>query len=37
MKKLIAILLLGSMTCLTIGCGVKGALYFPQNETQQQK
>ncbi|PJG82495.1 LPS translocon maturation chaperone LptM [Caviibacterium pharyngocola] len=35
MKKLIAIFILGVVTLSTVGCGVKGPLYFPEKQTSQ--
>ncbi|MBN6711671.1 hypothetical protein B0186_06350 [Canicola haemoglobinophilus] len=37
MKKIISILLLSAMAFLATGCGVKGPLYFPETEQNQQK
>ncbi|ACS98349.1 MULTISPECIES: LPS translocon maturation chaperone LptM [Aggregatibacter] len=32
MKKFISLLLLGAICVLSTGCGVKGPLYFPEQE-----
>lgn len=34
MKKVIAIVLLSAFCALTVGCGVKGSLYFPEKVNQ---
>ncbi|MGC6342113.1 LPS translocon maturation chaperone LptM [Bisgaard Taxon 45] len=36
MKKWVAIFLLGTMCALSVGCGVKGPLYFAENEPVQK-
>ncbi|MEE6076228.1 MULTISPECIES: LPS translocon maturation chaperone LptM [Avibacterium] len=35
MKKLILILTLGAITLAATGCGVKGPLYFPEQDNSQ--
>lgn len=35
MKKWVSIFLLGMVCALSVACGVKGPLYFPENETVQ--
>lgn len=37
MKKIISILLLSAIAFGVSGCGVKGSLYFPKTEQNQQK
>ncbi len=36
MKKWVSIFLLGIVCALSVACGVKGPLYFPENETVQK-
>ncbi|MFZ7305338.1 MULTISPECIES: LPS translocon maturation chaperone LptM [Avibacterium] len=37
MKKLILILTLGAITLAAAGCGVKGPLYFPEQDNSQSQ
>lgn len=34
MKKIMAILFVGALCAMTVGCGVKGGLYFPVQSNQ---
>ncbi len=36
MKKLISVFLLVTLCALSIGCGVKGPLYFPEQDSAQK-
>ena len=36
MKKLISVFLLITLCVLSTGCGVKGPLYFPEQDSAQQ-